>query len=363
MKIIFRNMLLCINMLFLLFTSGCKSINNEVIENEYAADEVTLMEKADSKVEMIFSYAENQSDTYPSTQGAEKFAELVKERSNGRIEIIVKSEGDLGSESSVIEQLAIGGIDFARVSLGTLSEDIPKLGVFAMPFLYEDKEHEWKVLDGEIGQEALRYIETTKANIVGLSWYDSGIRHFYTSEKPIRTIEDLKGMRIRVQDSELMQAVVSAFGGIPVVMSYDEIYQGLQLEDIDGAENNWPVYESEKHYKIARYITETGHSRIPDVQICSKNVWNKLSSEDREIIMECAKESAKFERQLWKQRERSSKERTTRNGVEVIEISDEEKEKFIKAIEPLYEQLREDYKELVAKIRAVGNEDIHENIK
>ncbi|MEG2936761.1 MAG: TRAP transporter substrate-binding protein DctP, partial [Clostridium sp.] len=210
---------------------------------------------------------------------------------------------------------------------------------------------------------ALDYIGTTRANIVGLSWYDSGIRNFYTVKKPIRTIEDFKGMKIRVQDSDLMQSMIWALGGIPVVMSYDEVYQGLQLGDIDGAENNWPSYEAKKHFKVAKYMTETGHSRVPDIQVSSKNVWNKLSSEDREIIKECAAESAKFERQLWKQRERSSKERTTRSGVEVVEISKEEIEKFKKAIEPLYEQLREDYKELVDEIKALEDGDIHEEIK
>ncbi|WP_235777748.1 TRAP transporter substrate-binding protein [Clostridium culturomicium] len=356
MNKIFRNVLLCLSIFSLLFASGCRSFNKEVIESEYERDEFVVMETADSKVEMIFTYAENQSDTYPTTQGAEKFAELVKERTNGRIEIVVKSEGDLGDETSIIEQLSFGGVDFARISLAILAEEIPKLGVFILPFLYKNKEHEQRGLEGEIGQEALDYIGTTRANIVGLSWYDSGVRHFYTVKKPIKTIEDLKGMKIRVQDSELMKSMVRSLGGIPVVMSYDEVYQGLQLGDIDGAENNWPSYESKKHFKVAKYMTETGHSRIPDIQVCSKNVWNKLSSEDREIIKECAAESAKFEKQLWKQRERSSKERTTRNGVEVVEISEEEKEKFKEAVEPLYEQLREDYKELVDEIKALGSE-------
>lgn len=363
MNKIFRNVLLCLNTFSLLFVSGCRSLNNDVIESEYERDEFAVMETADSTVEMIFTYAEDQSDTYPTTQGAEKFAELVKERTDGRIEIVVKSEGDLGDETSIVDQLSFGGVDFARVSLASLSESIPKLGVFTLPFLYEDKEHEWRVLDGEIGQEALEYIGTTRANVVGLSWYDSGLRHFYTVNKPIRSIEDLKGMKIRVQDSDLMQTMVWAFGGVPVVMSYDEVYQGLQLGDIDGAENNWPSYESKKHFKVAKYMTETGHSRVPDIQVCSKNVWNKLSSEDREIIKECAAESAKFERQLWKQRERSSKERTTRSGVEVVEISEEEIEKFKEAVEPLYEQLREDYKELVDEIKALGSEEVHEWIK
>lgn len=355
----FRRILLFLNMICLLFASGCKKLNDNIVEGEYEKHGTAEMERADLDVEMIFTYAENQRDTYPTMQGAKKFAELVKKKTNGRIEIVIKSEGELGSETSVIEQLTFGGIDFARVSLTTLSESIPKLGVLNIPFMYEDKDHEWKVLDGEIGQEALQYIETTKANIIGLSWYDSGLRHFYSVNKGIRTLEDLEGMKIRVQNSEMMQDMVRALGAIPIPMDYEEVYQGLQLGDIDAAENNWPSYESEKHYKVARYMTETGHSRIPDVQICSKTAWNQLSDEEKGIIKECAAESAKFERQLWKQRERSSKERLTRNGVEVIELSEKEKEKFKNAVEPLYEQLREDYKELVDEIRAIGQSDIH----
>lgn len=350
-----RNVLLCGNIICLLLILSFRKFTMESIELEPGKADTDYTERADSKVEMIFTYAENQSDTYPTTQGAHKFAELVGEKTDGRIEIVIKYQGALGDEKSVVEQISFGGVDFARVSVAALSDSIPKLRIFMMPYLYEDKEHQWKVLNGEIGQEALRNIEKTKANLIGLSWYESGDRHFYSVKRPIESLDDLKGMRIRVQKSQVMEAVVNALGAIPVPMDYEEVYQGLQLGDVDAAENNWPSYEGAKHYKVAKYITEDGHSMVPEVQIISKSAWNKLSEDDRKIIKECAEESAKFEKQLWKQREKSSKERLTRAGVQVKELSTKELDKFKKALEPIYEKFCGDYMDIIEEIKKLGN--------
>lgn len=346
----FKNVLLCSSIICILFVICNKFMSSNINLKDYEKN-LDVVEKADSNVELVFTYAENQVETYPTTQGAHKFAELVKERTNGRIEIVVKAAGKLGDDKYIVEQLKFGGVDFARVSISLLSDTIPKLRVLQMPYLYEDSEHELEVLNGEIGQSILESLETTKANIVGLSWYDSGLRHFYSSKKPIKNLEDLNGMKIRVQESEVMTAMIQALGAIPVPMGFKETYSGLQLNDIGAAEDNWPSYESEKHYKVAGYVTETGHIRVPDIQVCSEAVWKQLSEKDRSIIKECAEESAKYEKQLWKQREKSSKERTTRNGVQVIELEEDEKVKFQKALEPLYEQFCGRYMDIIDEIR------------
>ena len=152
--------------------------------------------------EFVFSYAENQTEDYPTTLGAKEFAKLVEKRSNGRIQILVQAEGALGTESDVIAQIQYGGIDFARVSLSQLAEYIPELNVLQMPYLYTNSDHMWKVLDGEIGDAFLA--ATDESELVGLSWYDAGARNFYNSKKPITCLEDMAGMRIRVQESEVM---------------------------------------------------------------------------------------------------------------------------------------------------------------
>ena len=186
--------------------------------------------------EFVLTYAENQAEDYPTTQGAYKFAELVKERTDGRVEIIVNAQGTLGDERTVIEQMQFGGIDFARVSLSPLSEFVPELNVLQLPYLYTGADHMWKVLEGEIGDRFLNSFDYS--GLVALSWYDAGARNFYNSSHSIERLEDMKGMVIRVQESELMSDSIRALGAVPKQMAYGEVYSGLQIGEIDGAENN-----------------------------------------------------------------------------------------------------------------------------
>ena len=154
----------------------------------------------ETEPDFVLTYAENQAEDYPTTQGADKFAELVKEKTEGKVEILVNAGGSLGDEKSVIEQLQFGGIDFARVSISTVAEYIPKLNVLQMPYLYTGADHMWKVLEGPIGDDFLNSFDGS--GLIALSWYDAGARSFYNSIKPIEKLEDIKGMTIRVQESE-----------------------------------------------------------------------------------------------------------------------------------------------------------------
>lgn len=302
--------------------------------------------------EFVFTYAENQAKDYPTTQGAYKFAELVKEKTNGRIEIMVVEDGESGDEKSVIEQLQFGGIDFARVSLSPLSELVPKLNVLQMPYLYTGAEHMWKVLDGDIGDEFMASFDGS--NMVALSWYDAGARNFYNSKRPVTSLEDIKGLKIRVQESELMINMIEALGAKPVPMAYSEVYSSLQTGAIDGAENNLPSYESTKHYEAAKYYTIDEHSRVPELQLAAKAVWDKLSSKDQAVIKQCAKESALYERELWAEREKLSEERVKAVGSEIIKLSAKEKAEFQKAVSPVYEKFCAEFMDIVDAIIAAG---------
>lgn len=302
--------------------------------------------------EYIFTYAENQSAGYPTSQGAFYFSDLVKERTNGRIIIKVYTDAELGREADIINQMRYGGIDFARISLSQLAEVDSRLNVLQMPYLYNDAVHMWNVLDGEIGD---RFLEDVKEyDLVGLSWYDAGSRNFYNSVKPVTGINDMKGLKIRVQQSELMQDMVTALGAIAVPMSYEEVYAALDLGTIQGAENNWPSYEDTGHYHVARYMTEDEHTRVPEMQLCAQNTWDLLSDEDKEIISECAKESAEYERILWNERIEVSKERALESGVIVSSISKEEKEKIRELMAPVYEKYCTDYMDDFNAVLEVG---------
>ena len=300
---------------------------------------------------MVLRYAENQVADYPTTKGAQKFAELVKEKTNGRITVEVYDSGQLGDEKSVIEQIQFGGIDMSRVSLTPLSEFSKDLMALQMPYLYRDADHMWKVLDGDIGKKLLG--STEKDGIVGLSWYDAGARNFYNSKHEIKSMADMQGLKIRVQESGLMMDMVKALGASPTPMAYGEVYSGLQTGVIDGAENNWPSYESTSHYEVAKYYVIDEHSRIPEMQIISKQTWDKLSADDQKILRECAAESSKYERELWAKQEQESEKKVRDGGSVITKLSEEARAEFVKAMEPLYEKYGADYKELIDQIRAV----------
>lgn len=300
----------------------------------------------------VFTYAENQTQDYPTTLAGLRFAQLVEERTQGRIQIQVRPEGVMGSETEVIRQMQYGGIDFARVSIAQMSDFIPEMNVLQLPYLYEDSAHMWRVLDGEIGDRFLQYPE--ESGLIGLSWYDAGARSLYCSNRPVRTLEDMQGLRIRVQEAEMMSDMMNALGASAVQIPYDQVYEALERRQVDGAENNWSSYEAMQHYEVARYYTVDEHIRIPEMQICAQHTWELLPEEDRKIIRECARESALYERELWTEHERAARENALRGGIEEIYLSDAEKEKFKAAMEPIYQQYYAEYGKDIEEIAAQG---------
>lgn len=304
--------------------------------------------------EYVFTYAENQTEDYPTTLGGLRFAQLVEERTQGRIQIRVQPEAVLGSETEVIRQMQYGGIDFARISIAQVSDFIPEMNVLQLPYLYEDSDHMWRVLDGEIGDRFLGYPQ--EYGLIGLSWYDAGARNLYCSVRPIRTLEDMKGLRIRVQEAEAMSDMIAALGATSLKIPYDQVYAALERGQVDGAENNWSSYETMQHYEVARYFTVDEHIRIPEMQICAKHTWDQLSEEDRQIILECARESALYERELWTEHEQKAREIALQHQVQEIRLSAEEKERFKAAMAPVYERYYEDFGKDIDEILALGKE-------
>ena len=306
---------------------------------------------SDSGPELILRYAENQPEDYPTTQAALAFAGLVHDQTEGRVKVAVYSGGELGAEQSVIQQMQFGGIDFARVSLSQLAEYVPELSVLQLPYLYEDAAQMWRVLDGGIGDEFLAQLDSM--NVVGLSWFDAGVRSFYTREK-VTCLEDLQGKTLRVQESDMMSEMVSDMGAKPVQVVYSQVYAALHNGQIDGAENNWPSYEAMGHYEAAPYFLEDEHTRVPEIQLASAAALEKLAALDErfpEILHTCARESARTERRLWAEREARSEKELREGGIEVTTLSDAEKQKFRAAVQPLYDQFAEQA-ELVERIQS-----------
>lgn len=290
--------------------------------------------------EFVLTYAENQAEDYPTTKGAYYFADLVRERTGGKVEIRVCAKGILGDEQDVVAQVCFGGVDFSRISLSSI-DNIPRLNVLQLPYLYTDADHMWRVLDGDIGNSYME--DFAGSDIVPLSWYDAGARSFYTSHEPITCLEDVAGMRIRVQDNKMMARMVELLDATPVPLGYAEVYSAFEKGEIDGAENNWPSYESASHYEVAKLYCVDEHTRVPELQIISQVTWDKLPEEYQKIIKECAVESALYERKLWAEREERSRDRVIQSGTQVIELSSAEKKKFTEAMVSLYEEYCADY--------------------
>ncbi|MCL6515494.1 TRAP transporter substrate-binding protein [Alicyclobacillus sp.] len=297
---------------------------------------------------MVLRLADNQPADYPTVLGDNEFAKLVNERTNGRIQIKVYPNAQLGDENTVIQQIQLGAIDFGRINTAPLASYDKDIGVFSLPYLFSSSDQMWKVLNGPIGQQLLDSLQSAK--MVGLTYYDSGARNFYDSKRPIVHPSDLKGLKIRVQQSNIFVDLVNTLGGSATPMAYGEVFNALQTGVIDGAENNWPSYYTTNHYKVAKYITEDEHTRNPEVLLASQATWNKLSPQDQQIIRQAAVESQQVERQAWAQLEQKAKDAVKANGNVITEVQDVSE--WQQAVQPLYDKYGKDYKTLIDQIRA-----------
>ncbi|HSI39078.1 MAG TPA: TRAP transporter substrate-binding protein, partial [Xanthobacteraceae bacterium] len=256
----------------------------------------------------------------------------------------------LGSEKDTIEQTRFGVIDMNRVNTAPFNNLVPQTQVLGMPFLFRSVDHMHKVVDGPIGDEILAAF--APHGLVGLAFYDSGARSFYTTKKPIKSLADLKGQKIRVQQSDLWIAMMKAFGANATPMPFGEVYSSLETGVVDGAENNWPSYESSRHFEVAKNYTLTEHSLAPEALVISKISWDKLSPDDQKIVRQAAKDSVAKMRELWLAREKASEAKVRAAGVNIITV---DKAPFIAAMKPVYDTFVTDpkMKDLVTRIQAV----------
>jgi len=288
---------------------------------------------------------------YPTEQGDEEFARLVKERSQGRINITVFPGGQLGGdEKAVVEQVQMGAIDFARISLAPVLQFAKELSVLSLPYIYRDSTHMWKVLSGPIGQDLLKSVD--KANLLGLAYYDAGARNFYNSKKDIKTVADLKGMKIRVQEAKLMMDLVKALGASPTPMATGDVYSALQTNVIDGAENNWPSYISFSHYQVAKFYTVDGHTCIPEILVGSKKKFVNLSKADLDLISKAAKDAVEFQKKKWAESEKVNEEKAKAAGCKITYLDAKTIAEFQKAVQPIYADYK-DYADLIKKIQDI----------
>jgi tripartite ATP-independent transporter DctP family solute receptor len=304
--------------------------------------------QAQGKIEL--KLAEYWGKDYPTTLGDREFARLVEKYTNGRIHITVYDGGQLGDEKPVVEQVKMGALDFARISLAPVSQFAPELNVLTLPFIYRDTTHMWKVLSGSIGKDLLKSVE--KAKMIGLCYYDAGARSFYNTKREIKSPEDMKGLKIRVQESKLMMGLVKCMGASPTPMGMGDVYSAMQTNVIDGAENNWPSYVNGSHYEVAKFYTVDRHVCIPEIIVASKITMAKLSAADVKIIEKAAAESVEFQKKKWADADKDCEAKAKAKGCKITYLTAAQSAKFQTAVQPLYADYKQ-YADLINKIKAV----------
>lgn len=255
---------------------------------------------------------------HPVHLGMVHMKERLEELSGGTATIDIYPSSVLGSEVQCIEQLQNGSLAMTKTSAVTMENFVPAMSVFGMPYLFRDQEHYWNVLTSLVGRDLL--MRGQDKFLRGLCYYDAGSRNFYTKNTPVRTPEDLEGLKIRVMNSQTAIEMVKAMGGSPAPIAWGELYSALAQGTVDGAENNPPSFTSNKHYEVCKHFTLNHHTRIPDILLISTKVWERLSPQMREWVQQAADESSVYQRALWDKMSEESLELARKEGVTVYEV-------------------------------------------
>jgi tripartite ATP-independent transporter DctP family solute receptor len=290
---------------------------------------------------------------YPNTVAMDKFAELLSEKSGGKMTLRMYHSGTLGSQPDAIEQVRIGGLEIGNFNLGPIGPIVPEANVVSLPFIFKDTDHMWRVLEGKAGD--MINAGLAKKGLISLAWYAAGARSFYNSKKPIKAPADVVGMKVRVMNNDLYSGMISALGGNPSPMAFAEVYQSLKTGVVDGAENNWPSYESTGHYEVAAFYSNSQHLIIPETLCINADVYNALSADEQKILKEAAQESAVLQRDLWKKREKTSQAKVMAAGVKLNEIPD--KSEFQAAMKPVYDKYLSDNPDLKPLVELIQKTD------
>ena len=269
-----------------------------------------------NKISKTLYFAHNSPQTHPVHLGVLQFQEILNQKSGGKLKLKIFPDGQLGQEREVLELLQIGSVAITKVSAANLSNFVPEYNILGIPYLFRDKQHQFDVLEGAIGKSILE--KGNKFWLRGLCYYDAGSRSFYTKNKPIRTPEDLKGLKIRVMNNQMAINMVNVLGGAATPMAYGELYTAIQQGVVDGAENNPPSFVSSNHYEVSKYYTLDQHSGVPDVILISTKFWNNLSDQEKLWVQEAAEASSQAQKKYWSDSVEDCMKIAKAAGVEII---------------------------------------------
>jgi tripartite ATP-independent transporter DctP family solute receptor len=289
---------------------------------------------------------------YPTVEAVVRMGKKLEAATNGRISIQMYPSMQLGGEKEMIEQAQVGALQIARISVGPMGPIVPELNVFNLPFMFRDNAHMEKVIDGPIGDEMLKKLsDHPTAGLIGLAWMNAGTRNVYNSKHPIKSVDDLKGLKIRMMGNPVFVDTMNSLGGNGIAMGYDQLINALQTGVVDGAENNEPSYASGQHYRHAKYYSLTGHLMIPEILVFSKKAWAGLSKEDQDLIAKLGKEAQKEERGLWYEMEKKSIAQMKEAGAQINEVAD--RKPFQAAVKPVWDKYGAQHSALIQRIQDV----------
>jgi tripartite ATP-independent transporter DctP family solute receptor len=288
---------------------------------------------ASARSVLVLKLAHGLDPSHPVHTGMLHMQERLAEISGGKVKLEIYPSGMLGSETQCIEQLQNGALAMTKTSASPMEGFVPTMAVFSLPYLFNGPEHFWNVLDGEIGRELL--LASEEKQLRGLCYYDGGSRNFYTTDRPVKTPADLVGLKIRVMNSKTAMDMIEALGASPTPIAWGELYTALQQGVVDGAENNPPSYWSNRHYEVCGYFSMDAHTRIPDMLMMSKKVWNALTPEVQTWVQQAADESSQFQRELWKEKTIEALELAKAEGVQVYYPSTDELAEFQAKVNPM----------------------------
>lgn len=303
-----------------------------------------------ASAETVLKSSDTHPDGYPTVEGVKYFGELVKERTSGRYAIEVYHSAQLGEEKDTIEQVRSGVIELNRVSMAPFNGTVKETIVPALPYIFRSEDHMHKVMDGPIGDQIKAAFEP--AGLVALAFYDAGARSFYNSKMPIKSVADMKGLKFRVIQSDIFVDMVAALGANATPMPYGEVYSSIETGVIDGAENNFPSFDTAKHFEVAKNYSLDEHTILPEVFVMNKAAFDKLTPEDQAIFKQAAKDSVAKQRELWAAKTQESRGNVEKAGALINEV---DKQGFIDAMKPVYDKHITDevLKKLVADVQAV----------
>jgi tripartite ATP-independent transporter DctP family solute receptor len=288
---------------------------------------------------------------YPTVVAVENMGKKMSDATKGRITVAMYPAMQLGGEKEAVEQAQVGAIAFARVSVGALGPVVDDLNVFNLPYVFRNTTHMQHVIDGPIGNELLDKVTNSGKGLVGLCWMDAGARNFYNTKKPIKTMTDLKGMKVRVMGNPMFVDMANAMGGNGVAMGYDQVFNALQTGVVDGAENNPPSFVFDNHYQVAKFYTVDEHLIVPEMLVMSKKIWDAMSKDDQALLLKVAREAQLDERKLWDVYEKQAMDKAKAAGIQIIAVSAADKKAFQDAVKPVWDKYGPKYAATVRRIQ------------